>query len=162
VTSVSFGTTLAEKFSNGAALLDCGTTNEVVVTTPIGKAGTKVKVTLTTVESDFTGSTSNSVSFTYTASSPSAPTALKVTTRKGRVTVTWSPPRTDGGHKITKYIVRASSKGHGTKSVTLGPSARSYTFAALQHGVPWTISVLAVSSLGDGLPAIWGKRITLT
>ena len=39
VTAVMFGTTAAETFSNGTALLDCGTTNQVDVTVPPGTAG---------------------------------------------------------------------------------------------------------------------------
>jgi hypothetical protein len=56
VTGVFFGTVAAKKFSNAQAVLDCGSTTLVSAVSPHGKAGTKVKVTITTVESDFTGS----------------------------------------------------------------------------------------------------------
>jgi len=51
VTGVFFGTVAAEKFSNHQAVLDCGSTTLVSAVSPPGKAGTKVKVTITTVES---------------------------------------------------------------------------------------------------------------
>ncbi len=67
VTAVFFGKVAAEKFSNKRAILDCGSTTIVKAVAPPGKAGTKVKVTVTTVESDFTGSgrSSSSAFFSY-------------------------------------------------------------------------------------------------
>jgi hypothetical protein len=64
--AVYFGKVAAKKLSNVRALLDCGATNEVDVTVPPGKVGAKVRVTVITVESYFTGSHSNSVGYTYT------------------------------------------------------------------------------------------------
>ncbi len=68
VTGVFFGTVPAEKFSNAKALLDCGSTTLVHATAPPGKAGSTVKVTVTTVESDFTGTghSTSSARFGYT------------------------------------------------------------------------------------------------
>ncbi|HUD15867.1 MAG TPA: IPT/TIG domain-containing protein, partial [Acidimicrobiales bacterium] len=67
VTAVFFGSVAAATFSNAQALLDCGSTSVVDVTAPPGVAGTKVKVTVTTVESDLTGSgpSTSSASFSY-------------------------------------------------------------------------------------------------
>jgi hypothetical protein len=58
----------AETFTNQQALLDCGSTTLINATSPPGKAGSKVKVTVTTVESDFTGSgpSKSTATFTYT------------------------------------------------------------------------------------------------
>lgn len=68
VTGVFFGKVAAETFSNQQALLDCGSTTAVNATSPPGKSGSKVKVTVTTVESDYTGSgpSKSSATFTYT------------------------------------------------------------------------------------------------
>jgi hypothetical protein len=55
VTGVFFGKVRAKKFSNAANPLDCGSTTVVRATAPPGKAGSRVKVTITTVESEFTG-----------------------------------------------------------------------------------------------------------
>jgi hypothetical protein len=67
VTGVFFGKVAAKKFSNAQAMLDCGSTTVVDATVPPGRAGAKVKVTVTTVESDFTGAgpSKSSASFTY-------------------------------------------------------------------------------------------------
>ncbi len=55
VTRVYFGKVAAKRISNAVALLHCGSTTQVTVVAPPGKAATSVRVTLTTVESDFTG-----------------------------------------------------------------------------------------------------------
>ena len=65
VTSISFGSTVAADATNAEALLDCGSTDTVTVTAPLGATGT-VQVTLHTVESDATGAPSATASFTYT------------------------------------------------------------------------------------------------
>ena len=55
VTGVFFGSVAAATFSNEQAILDCGSTTRIDVTAPPGTAGTKVPVTVTTVESAVTG-----------------------------------------------------------------------------------------------------------
>jgi hypothetical protein len=68
VTGVFFGNVAAETFSNRKAILDCGSTTLVNATSPSGKSGSKEKVTVTTVESDYTGSgpSKSSATFAYT------------------------------------------------------------------------------------------------
>jgi hypothetical protein len=67
VTGVSFGTVPAKTFSNPKALLYCGATDLVDAVAPPGKPGQKVTVTVTTIESDFTGSgpSRSTAVFTY-------------------------------------------------------------------------------------------------
>ena len=68
VTGVFFGTVPAKTFSNGEQLLDCGSSTLVNAIAPSGTAGKKVKVTVTTVESEFTesGPSESTASFAYT------------------------------------------------------------------------------------------------
>ena len=63
-----FGNAAAEKFSNAQAILDCGSTDLIHAKSPAGAAGQAVKVRVTTVESDFTGSgrSPSTATFTYT------------------------------------------------------------------------------------------------
>jgi Pro-kumamolisin, activation domain/IPT/TIG domain len=67
VTGVFFGAVAATKFSNPKALLYCGSTSLVDAVAPPGVAGAKVKVTVTTVESQDTGygSSKSTAFFTY-------------------------------------------------------------------------------------------------
>ena len=70
-TGVFFGGVAAETFSNQQAILDCGSTSTLQVTTPPGAVGSNVPVTVTTVESDLTGGSVTSVAnFTYLAVAP--------------------------------------------------------------------------------------------
>jgi len=64
---VFFGNVKAESFTPVQALLDCGSTTTLHATSPPGKGGTKVPVTVGTIESYFTGSGRGTTtgSFTY-------------------------------------------------------------------------------------------------
>jgi hypothetical protein len=70
-TGVSFGSTPAPASSvtNVQALLDCGSTTSITVTVPPGTAKTTVPVTVTTVESEITGSgpSTTTADYTYTS-----------------------------------------------------------------------------------------------
>jgi hypothetical protein len=64
---VFFGNVKAESFTPGKALLDCGSTIRLHATSPPGTKGTKVPVTVGTIESYFTGSGrgTTTADFTY-------------------------------------------------------------------------------------------------
>ena len=160
-TGVFFGSTPAEQFSNAQAFLDCGLTDTLTVTAPPGAVGT-VPVTVTTVESDVTGDTPQTVaSFTYTA----APTLSVSRTGAGSGTVTSSPGGISCGatcsHKFapgTMVTLTATAaggsvfggwsgggcSGTGTCVVTLGSST---AVAATFDLAPVT---LTVTKTGDG------------
>lgn len=65
---VFFGNVRAESFSPVKTMLDCGSTTTLHATSPPGSAGTRVPVTVTTVESYFSGSgrSSTHAHFRYT------------------------------------------------------------------------------------------------
>ena len=68
VSAVFFGNAVASKVRNAEALLDCGSTTRVTVVAPPGKTGKSAHVTLTTLESEFTGygRSKETVLFKYT------------------------------------------------------------------------------------------------
>src|SRR5205823_10683302 len=74
VTGVFFGGIPATKVSNNVAYLDCNSTTEVTATAPSSTAGHAVRVSVTTAESDATGSgpSTDMVLFRYTH--PARPT----------------------------------------------------------------------------------------
>ena len=148
---VKFGSVVAPRVANGPALLYCGQYGEVTATAPPGRVGS-VKVTIVTAESYYTGVSSNSVTYTYKASTPSAPRDVSLTPRAGgKVTVTWKPPAQDGGHAVTGYIVKATAKGQKTETVAVSAGTRRVTFTGLKAHISWTFSVAAKNSLGTGL-----------
>jgi hypothetical protein len=73
ITGVFFGATPAASYTNLQAILDCGQTYQAQVTSPAGSAGSTVPVTVTTLESLYTGYGASAASpgseFTYAASS---------------------------------------------------------------------------------------------
>ncbi len=72
IVGVSFGSVSAASFTNLQAILDCGQTYQALVTAPPGAAGSTVPVTVTTLESLYSGigaSADNpNAEFTYAAS----------------------------------------------------------------------------------------------
>jgi|HubBroStandDraft_1064217.scaffolds.fasta_scaffold02729_4 hypothetical protein len=69
VEAVYFGNVKAKTFANVPALLDCGSTTQVTVVVPPGKAGSKVEIRVVTLESEVTGTGKSAanprVTFTY-------------------------------------------------------------------------------------------------
>lgn len=92
VTGVYFGKVRAKQVSNARALLDCGSTTQITATSPPGKKNKRVRVTVTTVESDLTGfgRSTTSAMFKYTSSTAELLT-VHVIHYGGRGTVTSSP-----------------------------------------------------------------------
>jgi hypothetical protein len=103
---------------------------------------------------DPAGRASNSTTYTYTPSAPSAPTGVKATTKPGTATVEWGRPASDGGSAVTAYTVTALSPGLPGVRKTVKSGARSTTYADLQAGAPWSFAVRAVSKKGAGLAGL--------
>jgi hypothetical protein len=158
---VLFGSTPALDVSNAQALLDCGQTGSVEVTVPPALVGT-VHVSIVTLESEFSGSTSNSVSYNYDRSAPSAPQSLTVDPYAAAAKVTWTAPASNGGDSITGFTAAATAPGESPLAAKAGATATSFVFRHLQPGIPWSFSVVADSKLGSGLPATSSNPVTLT
>ncbi|HXY43717.1 MAG TPA: protease pro-enzyme activation domain-containing protein, partial [Acidimicrobiales bacterium] len=152
--SVSFGDDVTQSVDNKPAALDCGSTDEAEVLTPPGKAGTTVKVTVTTAESVFTGATSTSADFAFRPSAPSAPMSLTATAGAGVVSVAWAAPQSAGGSPVTGYRLRLTAPGLQSILFTTAASVRHAKFTTLQAGAQWTVHVAATSSAGIGVGAV--------
>jgi hypothetical protein len=153
VVKVLFGSVPAVQATNEQAALHCGQTGQVLAMVPPGVAGRTVKVSIVTIESEATGSKSNTVSYTYTPSGPSAPQLVRLHPGAGSATVTWAAPLSDGGKPVDHYYVAAVSPGRPTVAARVPAGTTSYFFRYLQPGVPWSFSVQAVSAIAPGLTA---------
>ncbi|MGH9171560.1 MAG: IPT/TIG domain-containing protein [Acidimicrobiales bacterium] len=150
VTAVKFGSTIDTRVGNPQTFLGANTT-AVIATTPAGKIGDKVAVTVVTLAGT---SKPAAVFFTYEKGVPGPPTALAVTTGLHGSVVTWKAPP-NGGSPIVGYRVFAHSYVPYQRSpvtyvpsVVVRASARTATLA-LPPGVYWRIQVAATTALGS-------------
>jgi fibronectin type 3 domain-containing protein len=101
------------------------------------------------------GGSSNEVAATPVAgpSVPDAPRSLVATPGNGTITLTWSPPSSDGRSPITGYTVyRGTNSGNRSFSVPLG-NVSTYTDTGLSNGQRYYYVVTAVNAIGEGPPS---------
>ena len=158
VTAVDFGSVAGKLLAEPQA----GPSGPLTVVAPPGKAGTKVNITITTLGGTLVGhprsAVTKSATFTYKASSPSAPRGVAAVAGVKSATVSWSAPSDNGGSALTQYRVVASAKGHKSVIVKVGPHTTKVT-VKLAPGVAWTFTVYARNKFGLGLPAT-SKAVT--
>jgi hypothetical protein len=129
VTVVSFGGEDAEDATNQAALLDCGSTTTVTVTTPPGTVGT-APVVLRTVESDTSAGVSPaSATFTYTQ--PPAQTVTVHRTGNGTGKISSTPKGISCTKKTCSHDFTFGTKVTLTAKASTGSSFAGWTGACL-------------------------------
>ncbi len=88
---------------------------------------------------------------------PSAPAAPHATGGDSRATVTWTAPDDDGGAPITAYTVTSHPDG---RTCTVSAPATSCVITGLTNGTPYTFSVVATNSVGDGAASSASSAVT--
>lgn len=86
---------------------------------------------------------------------PGAPGSLKAVAGNAKVTLSWTPPASDGGSPVTGYDVYEGTKpgGESTKPVNSSPissSAKSYGVSSLKNHTKYYFKVKAINSVGIG------------
>src|SRR5438309_9192559 len=95
------------------------------------------------------GPRSSEVSVTP-ATQPGAPQGLSAAPGDATVSLTWSPPSSNGGSPITNYrVYRGFSSGGETLLTTLGV-VTSYSDTAVTNGVTYYYEVSALNNVGEG------------
>ena len=159
---VTFGGSVAALTIVPVGATNDGSSSELDAVAPPGKAGSKVAVRVTTVESRATGSppsaSSAATTFSYSPSVASAPRGVTATVHGRSLTVKWKAPVSTGGHAITAYrvaAIAAPAVGVATPPavvvVTAHGSARTATLHGLRPGSAYRIRVRAITSKGRGL-----------
>jgi len=98
------------------------------------------------------GPKSNEASATPSAPAtpPGAPQGLSATPGDTTVSLTWSPPSSNGGSPITNYKIYRSTTGGGeTPQATIG-NVLTYSDTAVTNGVTYYYEVSALNNVGEG------------
>jgi PKD repeat protein len=87
---------------------------------------------------------------------PGAPTGLTATSGSGQVSLSWTPPSSNGGENITKYnVYRSTTSGSETQVTSGGCSGlgavTSCTDTGLTAGQTYYYKVTAVNGIGEGV-----------
>jgi hypothetical protein len=153
LTAVYFGSVAARVISQ-PGLTPSG---PITVVAPPGVAGTRVSITITTLGGTLVGQPRSAVNpaavFTYQVSTPTAPIGVAAAAGIRSATVSWGPPRNNGGSALTSYRVVGSARGQRPVGVTVTARVTRVVIGRLAPGVAWTFTVYAGNRLGLGLPA---------
>src|SRR5439155_1704606 len=95
------------------------------------------------------GPLSNEASATP-ATPPGAPQGLSATPGDATVSLTWSPPSSNGGSPITNYRVYRSTTSGGETFLTNAGNVLTYTDTGLTNGQTYFYKVSAENSQGEG------------
>ena len=89
---------------------------------------------------------------TVPAGTPGAPQSVVATALDGAADVGWTPPASDGGSPVTGYEIRATG-ADAVVPVRVPAGVTTARVDGLVNGVPYDVTVTALSELGTGLPA---------
>src|SRR5207253_2885637 len=141
--------------SNGETLLD--TVGDVLSYTDTSVTnGNTYYYKVAAVNSVGDGPLSNEASATPAAphTAPGAPRDLVATAGDASVSLSWSPPSSDGGAPITNYkIYRGTVAGGQLSLIATVPDVLSYTDSPLTNGKTYYYKVTAVNEVGEGPPS---------
>jgi chitinase len=93
------------------------------------------------------------------ATAPGAPTNPQATAGDAQATVTWQPPRKDGGSAILSYRVVSTP---GSVSATVNAPSLSATVTGLTNGTSYTFKVYARNSVGESVASSSSNAVTPT
>jgi hypothetical protein len=88
---------------------------------------------------------------------PGPPTNVTAVAGNGQVTVSWSPPASDGNRPINAYTVTPSEGG---VTASAGGSATSAIVSPLVNGTYYSFTVTATNSIGTSAPSAPSSYVT--
>ena len=115
--------------------------------------GTAYTFTVTATNANGTGAASAASAAATPATVPGTPTGVGATsgTAGSQLTVTWTPPTSNGGSAITGYTVQRSQSPYTTwTTTTCTGTATSCIVTGLANGTTYAFHVLATNARGNG------------
>ena len=109
--------------------------------------------------SDGGGPGATTTSTAVEAPAPTAPAGLTVAPGNGQVSVSWSTP-SDGGSRITSYIVIPHIAGVAQAPHTYASSSNSEEVVGLTNDTTYTFTVAAINAVGAGPPSAPSSPVT--
>ena len=114
--------------------------------------GSDYSVTVTATNAQGVGAASDAVTATPLAA-PDAPTAIEAIRGDSMITVNWTAPANTGGTDITMYTATAYAPGYGYSSCNDVTGALTCDITELTNGVDYTVTVVAINSVGTSAPS---------
>jgi len=99
----------------------------------------------------------------FGADKPGPPRDVHVTgTADNSVSLSWTPPKDDGGSEVTQYIVekREALRMSWQPAATVSARDKSTTVSGLDQGVSYIFRVSAVNAVGTGPPDELSRAVT--
>jgi hypothetical protein len=90
---------------------------------------------------------------TLRATRPWPPQGVAVAPGSGAITVTWTPPKSNGGSPVTRYKVIVTAGGKAIRTLTYDAPARgriTHVIRGLENGTTYILALSAANKLGTG------------
>jgi hypothetical protein len=94
------------------------------------------------------------------ATVPGQPTIKTAVPGNGKVTLSWTPPTSNGGSPITKYVVIVSIDGVSQGWHNFNSTASTQVVSGLSNGTTYTFQVMAQNAIGLGVPSPASTAVT--
>ncbi len=150
-TGVRFGSVVSARLQAVPGFPD-GDPFILAVSAPPGPAGRSVAIAV--LSRAGTSAPVAGATFRYVPSGPSPPQHVALRVAGRTAAVSWRPPLSDGGSRVTGYTVVLLASNAGAESQSVGPSTDHVVFGGLAAGETYTVRVAADNRAhGQGLIA---------
>jgi hypothetical protein len=149
-TNLSYATGVT--FGGVAGTVTAVTDTRVTVLTPVSATASSVDVV---VSASGPASATSSGGFTYTPTSPGAPTIGSATAGDGQASVSFSAPAYTGGTAITSYTVTSSPGG-----ITASGASSPILVSGLTNETSYTFTVVATNIAGNSTASSASAAVT--